>query len=573
MTLLLEGVPLHVTDADLVGEGGEARVFRHRKRVVKLFHQPNAKRAAKLKAFPQGLPSEIVGPDALVTDLTGEVRGYAMREVAHSQPFSMLASRRARQNVLSSDAVARHFERLAQVLQLLHRRSVIVGDLNDGNVLLAPAGLAVIDADSLQYGVFRCEVGHERFLDPRLYGVDLTTAQHFTPATDWYAWAVMLFSSLTFVHPFGGTHPSLPTLLRRGEARVSVFQRSVKLPRTALPPTVLPDDVAHWFRAVFESDERTPPPQSVLSLRLTVCSCGLEHGRAVCPTCHALGPLVARPVLRSRGRCVARTVFSTSGRVLAAAIHGGLRYAYEEGGEIRREDGSAVRPSLGVNAVCIAASATWVSPRGGHFECVVGGVVKERVSADSLATSQTQTLASQANWLVDVATGSRCGQVLEGQTRLFAGDCLSCGFYRVGGLTVAFVLRRGRAGLKRVEGVSWRGRIVEAHATFDAQHVLLTVVTDEAKDVVHRWLINTEGHIVAQSHGGTAGHAALLSGRVVIGTDSGLVSLTCDSGHLLESTRFTDTEGFVSAQDVLLSQYDGSLVVVGTQDIVQLSLQ
>jgi hypothetical protein len=179
----------------------------------------------------------------------------------------------------------------------------------------------------------------------------------------------------------------------------------------------------------------------------------------------------------------------------------------------------------------------------------------------------------EEGWLVDQATGARVGQVLEGQTWLWSGDRLALGFYRVGGLTVAFLVRHGRAGLKQLAGVAWQGRVVDADAVFDDRHALLSVTLEvNGRDLVRRWLFDEHGTLLASSTDGVAGHAALLAGRVVLATDQGLVALKAEQGVLLERAIFTDTQPFVSAGDELLPSPDGSLYVVGARDIVQLTL-
>jgi len=99
------------------------------------------------------------------------------------------------------------------------------------------------------------------------------------------------------------------------------------------------------------------------------------------------------------------------------------------------------------------------------------------------------------------------------------------------------------------------------------------VVTDSGgKDLVHRWLVDEAGVVLAKSTNELRGHAALLGGRVVLATDAGLVALKNDSGVLIEAMQFPDTQPFVSAGDELLPNADGSLFVVGARDIMQLTL-
>ena len=264
-----------------------------------------------------------------------------------------------------------------------------------------------------------------------------------------------------------------------------------------------------------------------------------------------------------------------------ACLQGGLRYVYEEDGVVRREDGSEVPGSMGRQGARFApqGAATWVGDSEGRVEKVERGRVTERARTERsflgpvLCASSSSAYRQEGAWLIEQGTGARVGQVLEGQTSLWTGERLGLGFYRVGGLTVAFLLRTGRAGLRRLEGVQWQGRLVEAEAVFDAAHALLTVVIElDGKEQARRWLFDENGALLASSPDGVRGHAALLGGRVVVATDGGLVGLKVDSGTLVEAVAFPDSQGFVSAGDELLANSDGSLFVVGARDIVQLTL-
>ncbi len=589
MDVYLAGKRVKVSDTDLLGEGGEARVYKLGATALKLFHpaiNPLAQRLRdqkllKLANFPKSLPAAVMSPSGLATDKDGQVIGYQMPLVPGADDFGRLAQRKWRLGVLSNGGLTSLFQSLHGLVEQLHVARVVIGDFNDGNVLFSSGKPYLIDADSMQFGGYACPVGHERFLDPRLYGVDLSTAPRFDDGTDWYAFAVLLFQSLLAVHPFGGTHAKLPTLLRRAEARHSLMQSDVVVPRLAVPPKVLPDDLLHWFLAVFEKDARQTFPASLLQLAWTKCGCGVEHARAVCPECRTLGPLVTRQVLRSNGRCTARTAFETSGRVLHAAMQGGLRYLAEENGTLRREDGTVISTQLAGahRRFGIAGAATWVADGEGHVEKWQGDRLVERAQTGLrglwpvLAASTSATYRQEQAWLIEQQTGARIGQVLEGQTWLWTGERLGLGFYRAGGLTVSFLTRVGKSGLKQLTGITWAGRILEADAVFDAKHALLTVVCDDGgKDVVHRWLIDEAGTVLAKSSGGARGHAALLAGRVVLATDAGLVAMKNDSGILIEATQFPDTQTFVSAGDEILPNADGSLFIVGARDITQLTL-
>ncbi len=587
-----------LSDKDLLGVGGEARVYRWRDLALKLFHPvdrtvPSAERVRrekfeKLARFPAGLPPEVVTPVEQVTGEKGEPLGYAMRAVEGAEDVLRLGQRKWRQGVVSNAEVLDLFRRMHGALRSIQSAGVVVGDLNDSNVLFAKDQPYFIDADSMQFAGLPCVVGHERFLDPRLYGVDLAAAPAFSVATDWYAFAVLLFSSLLYVHPYGGLHPKFPTLLRRAEARHSILRPDVTVPRAAVHFRVLPDDLLGFFERTFDKDVRAELPLPLLGMSWTECRCGLEHARAACPDCASLGAAAAREAVRYHGRCTAKSVFRTPGRVLAAAAQGGLKYVYQEDGITRREDGSPVmeEPLQRGMRFALSGPSTWVG-HGGRLVRVLHGQVAERAST-GLAGNQTVFAANastsyrtEGEWLVDGGAGTRIGQILEGQTWLRAGERLGFGFYRAGLTTFYFLFRHGRPGLVAVKLPQLEGRLVDASAVFDDQHVLFSTEVEKGGRLTGAlYLVGEDGSLVAQASGpvdGTRVFAsvrgrALLGGRVVCATDDGLLSLRQDTGRLVEGMLFSDTQPFVGAGVELVPGPGGSIYVVTTQEIVQLTL-
>lgn len=602
MNLTLAGQRLQVTDQDLLGEGGEARVYRWGDLALKVFHPPAPNDAAakalftrkldKLQAFPQGMPQHVVAPQGALFDARGRAVGYAMRRVEGAEEASRLLVRRWREGAVPNAALLRLFTHLGFLLEALHQAGVVVGDLNDGNVLFKGDEPFLIDADSMQFGAFACPVAHERYLDPRLYGVDLAAAPRFSAETDWYAFAVMLFHALLYVHPFGGVHPKLPTMLRRAERRHSVLRPDVAFPRSGVHYRVLPDAALDWFEQVFEKDLRQKAPPRVLELQWTRCGCGLEHARASCPDCQALGPAAAVQATRYAGRCKAVSVFKTPGRILAAAMQGGVRYAYEEDGAVRREGGEEVLPHPAAPGAEVVISGAWtfVASPSGSVVGVKGGAVQERAQTEVrgtqplIASSSSAVYRVEGGWLLEHHGGARVGQTLSSRSWLWSGERFGFGFYRVGEGKVLYSFAHGQAGLRQASTadaakVSLGGRLVDADCVFDERHALLSLVTErEGRTWGGLYLFDDRARLLARAEGqggplfSTARGRAVLGGRVVCATDEGLFALGVDAGVLVERTLFSDAAGLVGANDALLPQPDGSLVVVGPKEITQLSL-
>lgn len=458
--ILPGGARATLADGDVLGAGGEGTVYRAPGgRAIKIFAAPpSAEKIRKIDAFPEALARLAVGPEGWVESPARRRIGYVMRRVDGAVDLGRLGTRRFREGVVSAAAVCGLFSRLHARLTAIHAEGVVVGDLNAGNVLITglPGGATaephLIDAESMQYAGFPCEVSHERTCDPRLYGRDFTAAPAFGADSDWYAFAVLLFSALLYVHPYGGAHPSLATLVRRAQARVSILSPEVTLPKTAEPPAVLPDALREVFVRVFDEGERGTFPAAALSARFTRCSCGLEHGRARCPRCTAR---VVAPAVVARGavRCTLH-VSAGGGRFALVTLDGGrLAYVVDEGGDLRREDGARVPIRLGPGArVFVSGPDTWVA-RGDEVTRARGGRVMERFSVDVglgeplFAATSAGALFVRDGVLTRVDAGTRVGAVLSSRARLFASGSMAFGAWDVGEAGVAFVADAARGPL------------------------------------------------------------------------------------------------------------------------------
>lgn len=616
MDLLLQGKRVRVTDRDLLGQGGEADVYRLGDLALKIFRAPDAAKIAKVRAFPRDLPPAVIAPLDVVQSPKGADVGYAMPVVEGAFEIRRLADRAFRVGSLGGvdgNAALRVLGALGRVVDALHARGVVVGDLNEGNVLVDPgaspgatrgvtggARALLIDADSLHLPGHPCTVAHERFLDPRLYGRDL--AAGFDVESDRYALAVLLFQSLLFVHPYGGVHPAHPTLLRRAEARCSALDPAVKLPRAAASPEVLPDALRDWLVRVFERGERPHVAEAQLDqVRFTRCSCGVEHARARCPACSVQiamrAALPALPAIVRRGRCVVRRVLDARGPILAFAAQRGPAWVVEEEGGLRREDGSPVgaRDVAPLARLAIGGRTTWIAtgevavgwrdgveiarlacctgPLGPAFDASERGAF--RVHGDHVVDDQGRRLAACPGGLSWLRVGARLGLVI----------------YRVGRAARAVVFRSGESadvgGRDVALPVSVFGdaKVVALDATFDDRHVLLAVELERAGKVERAALLLDErANLLALAHGaaaggpllGGAGTRALAGGRVIAASGDALALTLFEADPatqtFVERARFPDAGAFVRPDDALVAAPGGALFVIGPSTVDELNL-
>lgn len=569
-TVVLGKKKVRVGDRDLLGAGGEAEVYRLADRALKIYHAlpapALARRVEKVRAFPRGLPKEVLGPEEVVLDESGAPIGFSMPLAENAVEILQLSRRAFREGKISSAEVLAIFFELRRLLLALHAHGVFAGDLNDGNILFAPATqkIFLIDADSMQFGNFPCEVAHERFLDPRLYGADLSARPSFDASTDWYAFAVLLFSSLLYIHPYGGAHPAYPTFLRRAEARHSILKDDVKLPKACEHPRTLPRELHAWFRAIFDQGARTEPPAHLF---------GVHFGVVV--------SAAPRPVEERSGNCRAISIFSTRGRILLAVVQQGkLRFLHEEDGVVRRENGEKVleeRPSAEMR-FAIAGDTTWIGA-GDQLVAVRGEKVVDRKTAGTFRgfsmfdASARGLVRLSGDALVDEEERP-LGRILEGQTWFRTSDAHGFGFWSAGKSTFYFAFAPGRSGFFDARLPPLPARIIDADISFSPSRVLFSVVGESSSRTD---LLDARGGLIASMQGAHP-HArgkCVQGDTVLVATDDGILALEADrtTATLIEKTIFTETEPFVRAGDELLPAPNGALYVVSEREIRQLTYE
>ncbi len=345
MDILLEGQHIRLDNRAVLGTGGEATVIRHDGHAIKVYHTPSAARAAKLKdmiALPRRLPPTVIAPQTVVYDPgSREVIGFAMRLLDPTYTVAAkLSNRRFRAaRGIGTPDVGGVFIDGHGTLNTLHGAGFVVGDFNDLNVLFKADTMTFIDVDSYQFGRHHCVVATEQYVDPALYGVDLSQGVRFVPENDWYSYAVLLFKSLLLVHPYGGVHPGIKTLTARAQAGVTALDPGVRYPKIALHPDTLSDDLLDVFHRTFAKGERGAFPLGVLRAylgALTECdNCGAFYPRerSHCPACTAKAPAIKPERKIVTDTCTVETLITAHGGIAFSKVVGSRVYAvaHEEG--------------------------------------------------------------------------------------------------------------------------------------------------------------------------------------------------------------------------------------------------
>jgi DNA-binding helix-hairpin-helix protein with protein kinase domain len=269
------------------GRGGEGAVFEVEGQptlLAKVYHkrpladEQVAKLSAMVSVWSPALETIAAWPKALLFDpLSRKPCGILMTKIDGArQLHELYGTTNRRRNF--PEAGWHHLvlaaRNTAAAFQTLHSANVVVGDVNQGN-LLVDKGMCVrmIDCDSFQLSAgnrtFNCPVGTPHFTPPELQSQKLRdvvrTAEH-----DRFGLAVLIFH-LLFVgrHPFAGRYRGagdMPIEKAIGERRFAFSKNKAETlvdpPPASLLLDELPANVGNLFERAFRcsgSDTKTRP--------------------------------------------------------------------------------------------------------------------------------------------------------------------------------------------------------------------------------------------------------------------------------------------------------------------------
>ncbi len=339
-SVIFQNHKILLNDSNSLGTGGEATVILHDKYALKIYHKPTAIHTKKLKDFIElnlTLPDNVARPLDLVFNSKYDVIGFAMLAAKKCKEAIGLSNKKTRRvEQITTNDIVTFFQHMKLTLDILHSNNLFVSDFNDLNVLYNKKFLSVfIDVDSYQFGSYPCPVGTEQFLDPSLYGVDLSKKLYFTKETDWYSFAVMFFKCLLCTHPYGGVHSTYQSIVDRAKHKITVFDTGVIYPSIALKPETLSQELLDYFHTVFKVGKRPELPLSLLTSHLNSfkkcnqCNIFYYKGRGKCPMCYGttVQPAVdVTQIITSHSveddKCIVEIMFKTEGAILFSKVLG-----------------------------------------------------------------------------------------------------------------------------------------------------------------------------------------------------------------------------------------------------------
>lgn len=333
---------------DLIGFGGQGKVYYKKvdgvDLALKVYYEPTPQLAARLKAIIGGkwnVPaSKAALAQFLVEDESGNlVLGPAMTYLGKGfEELTSLTKKPYRKaHLIDTRQVVDIYLDGAKTVQEIHANDICIGDFNDMNALFRGTEMLFLDTDAWQFGAFPCPVGAEQFLDPRLYGIDLSLRPVFKPENDWYSFAVLLFKSLLLVHPYGGTHKGHKNIIARATHRVTVFHPDVIYPTIAIGPDMLDDDLAHSFDLIFSKGQRGVFPINQLQdyrdslIDCPKCKSSYPSSRKQCPVCTEKTIIFSMKPTSVQGGATVIEFVKTNGSIIYSRLVGNKLFviAYE----------------------------------------------------------------------------------------------------------------------------------------------------------------------------------------------------------------------------------------------------
>ena len=321
-----------------LGAGGEANVIKYGNLAFKIYHQITKERIEKLTSFLSQsfkLPTNVLAPKDIVYDSRNKAIGFTMDIARGCAEVLKLSNKvfRGKQRITTND-ILKLFLHMRTTTEQIHQSNLVIGDYNDLNVLFNDDYDSVfIDVDSYQFEKYPCPVGTDQFLDPQLFGYDLSKNPSFSKETDYYAFAVMLFKCLLFVHPYGGIHNQYKNMFDRIKNNVTVFDKGVIYPKIGLPPDSLSDNFLNYFEQIFKKNKRTDLSVQMLQqlqgsfIECNKCGIYFSNTRGKCPGCQKT---IIKPVIDlsqivttqtiDKIDCSMTPIFSNNGQILFVKV-------------------------------------------------------------------------------------------------------------------------------------------------------------------------------------------------------------------------------------------------------------
>lgn len=283
-----------------IAEGGEGVIYEYDAcNIIKVYKNCVNLRSKEKKVsllMQTDLPKEVIKPVEAAYDGKGKFIGFIMKRALGEEIRVLTNRKHLAANGISTKDILDILAKVQEVVKAVHKAGVYIGDLNDQNILFdSSRNVYFIDCDSWSIGTEKCEVVMDLYRDPLMKGND------FSESTDIYAESILIWKTLTRIHPHGGTMNPDMKIMERMRNGISIIDNpKVKIPRTIKPWNNLSPALVLSLKEVFENRSRTLGGELAdMCANLKYCDKDKEYYYGKfnkCPLCDSSASIVTKPV-------------------------------------------------------------------------------------------------------------------------------------------------------------------------------------------------------------------------------------------------------------------------------------
>lgn len=257
------GGEITLTQREFIAQGGEGSIYGKGNKAYKIYEDSRKMiPLAKIDELSKLDHKNIIKPELVILDKNNNPIGYTMQLLNNTYSLCQIFTKAfKKRNNLSNDNVLKLVKEFQNLIKFIHKKNVLVVDLNEFNFLSDDKfkNVYAIDVNSYQTPSFPATAIMESIRDRH--------NNKFTELTDWFSWAIVSFQLITGIHPYKGKHDKYNHL--KGEDRlnqrmidnVSVFHNGVRVPAVIEPFDIIPKVLRDWYKAVLEEGKRLLPPE------------------------------------------------------------------------------------------------------------------------------------------------------------------------------------------------------------------------------------------------------------------------------------------------------------------------
>jgi serine/threonine protein kinase len=236
-------------------EGGEGIIIEYQDKIIKIYKN-GVNKKEKLekinKLMGKKLPSNVIIPLDIIHNNKNQFIGYLMEKIEGEELRKLSNKKYIKTNNITIKDISKMLIEIKNVLLEIHKQNIYISDFNDNNILFDKNfKVYFIDTDSWTVDDIKCTVCMDTFKDPAL------VANNFSNETDYYAYSILAFKSLTRIHPFGGTMNPDIDIMERMKKRISVIDNNrITIPKNINKWDFMQPKFINEFKQIFESSKR-----------------------------------------------------------------------------------------------------------------------------------------------------------------------------------------------------------------------------------------------------------------------------------------------------------------------------